>query len=42
MAARRRAPLALPDLLRGLNRELAKEGRAVSAREQERLLGHAS
>jgi adenylate kinase family enzyme len=41
-AARREGPLGLADLLRGLNRELAKEGRAVSAREQERLLGHVS
>ena len=41
MAARRGAPLAADDLVRGLNRELAKEGRVVSTREQGRLLGHA-
>lgn len=37
-ARRRRQPLAMPHLLRGLERELGKEGRTLGAREQERLL----
>ncbi|HLT02618.1 MAG TPA: ATP-binding protein, partial [Geminicoccaceae bacterium] len=37
-ARRRRAPLAMPHLLQGLERELAKEGRTLGAREQDRLL----
>jgi MoxR-like ATPase len=40
-AARRREALALPHLLRGLNRELVKEGRSLAGRDQERLLAHA-
>lgn len=40
-AARRDAtPLATRHLLRGLDRELAKEGRALGARERERILSH--
>jgi AAA+ superfamily predicted ATPase len=39
LAARRAGePLATPHLLRGLDRELIKEGRALSDRERERLL----
>jgi AAA+ superfamily predicted ATPase len=41
MAQRERRPLGLPHLVRGLNRELSKEGHALSDRERERLLGHA-
>ena len=37
-ARRRQAPLAMPHLLQGLERELGKEGRALGSREQERLL----
>jgi AAA+ superfamily predicted ATPase len=38
-AARRRgAPMSMAHLLRGLERELVKEGRTLGAREQERLL----
>lgn len=40
-AARRDgAPLAMHHLVRGLNRELMKEGRALSTRERERLLSN--
>jgi hypothetical protein len=37
-ARRRREPLAMPHLLQGLERELAKEGRTLGSREQDRLL----
>ena len=37
-ARRRREPLAMAHLLQGLERELAKEGRTLGSREQERLL----
>jgi adenylate kinase family enzyme len=37
-ARRRQAPLAMAHLLQGLERELAKEGRTLGSREQERLL----
>jgi SpoVK/Ycf46/Vps4 family AAA+-type ATPase len=37
-ARRRRQPLAMAHLLQGLERELAKEGRSLGSREQERLL----
>ncbi len=37
-ARRRREPLSMPHVLRGLERELAKEGRTLGAREQGRLL----
>jgi hypothetical protein len=41
-AARRRgAALELDHLLRGLDRELVKEGRPLAARERERWLGNA-
>ena len=40
IAEREDRPLAMPHLLRGLNRELAKEGRALSDREKARLLEH--
>ena len=40
-ARRRREPLSMPHLLRGLERELAKEGRTLGAREQERLMREA-
>jgi SpoVK/Ycf46/Vps4 family AAA+-type ATPase len=40
-AQRAGVPVALPHLVRGLERELLKEGRTLSAREQERLLRHA-
>jgi hypothetical protein len=36
-AQREGQPLGLPHLLRGLDRELIKEGRALSARERERI-----
>jgi len=38
-ARRQGAPLSLSHLLRGVDRELAKEGRAVSERERKRLAG---
>lgn len=41
MAERDRRPIGLPHLVRGLNRELSKEGCALSDRERERLLGRA-
>jgi SpoVK/Ycf46/Vps4 family AAA+-type ATPase len=41
VAAREGAPLAARHLLRGLERELAKEGRGLSARDRERILSHA-
>lgn len=41
VAQRAAAPLALEHLLRGLNRELIKEGRALTERDRERVLGHA-
>jgi hypothetical protein len=40
-AQRDGAPLETRHLLRGLERELAKEGRALGARERERILRHA-
>jgi SpoVK/Ycf46/Vps4 family AAA+-type ATPase len=40
-AKREEAPLDLRHLLRGLERELAKEGRMLSARDRERILNHA-
>ena len=39
-ARRARVPLALAQLLQGLDRELMKEGRALSDREREVLLRH--
>jgi adenylate kinase family enzyme len=39
-AQRDGAPVQLRHLLRGLEREMAKEGRALGARERERLLSH--
>jgi adenylate kinase family enzyme len=41
VAQREGAPLAARHLLRGLERELAKEGRGLSARDRERILAHA-
>jgi adenylate kinase family enzyme len=41
VAQREGAPLAARHLLRGLERELAKEGRGLSARDRERILSHA-
>jgi hypothetical protein len=41
VAQREAAPLALRHLLRGLERELTKEGRTLSARDRERMLSHA-
>jgi hypothetical protein len=38
MAEQAGAPLALPHLVGGLNRELAKEGAALSKRDEEALL----
>jgi hypothetical protein len=38
VARRSREPLAMTHLLRGVERELSKEGRAISTREQERLV----
>jgi hypothetical protein len=38
VARRSRQPLAMAHLLRGIERELSKEGRSVGIREQERLL----
>ena len=40
-AKREGVPLELRHLLRGLERELAKEGRMLGARERERILSHA-
>jgi hypothetical protein len=40
IARRDRKPLAMPHLLRGIDRELMKEGRCLSEREWERLLKH--
>ena len=40
MARREQKPLNLDHLLRGLNRELMKEGRALNDREQEKLRRH--
>ena len=40
IAQREAAPLDLRHLLRGLERELTKEGRALSARDRERILSH--
>jgi AAA+ superfamily predicted ATPase len=40
VAQREGAPLAPRHLLRGLERELAKEGRGLSARDRERILSH--
>ena len=37
VARRSREPLAMAHLLRGVERELSKEGRALGARERERL-----
>ena len=39
-ARRDRKPLAMSHLLRGIDRELMKEGRSLSERERERLLKH--
>jgi hypothetical protein len=36
------APLGLVHLVRGLERELAKEGRTLSARDRQRIVGHAA
>ena len=41
VARRRRQPLGPADLLRGIDRELAKEGRSLGARERQRILRHA-
>jgi AAA+ superfamily predicted ATPase len=41
IAQREAVPLELRHLLRGLERELAKEGRALSTRDRERMLSHA-
>ncbi len=38
VARRSRDPLTMPHLLRGLERELGKEGRSVGTRERERLI----
>jgi adenylate kinase family enzyme len=38
VARRSREPLAMPHLLRGIERELSKEGRSVGTRERERLM----
>lgn len=38
VARRSREPLAMPHLLRGVERELGKEGRALGTRERERLM----
>jgi hypothetical protein len=38
VARRSGSPLALEHLLRGIERELGKEGRAVGSRERERLM----
>jgi SpoVK/Ycf46/Vps4 family AAA+-type ATPase len=38
VARRSREPLAMPHLLRGIERELSKEGRSVGTRERERLI----
>ena len=41
VARRRREGLGLPALIRGLERELAKEGRSIGPRERQRLMRHA-
>jgi SpoVK/Ycf46/Vps4 family AAA+-type ATPase len=38
VARRSREPLAMAHLLRGMERELSKEGRSVGTRERERLM----
>ena len=38
VARRSREPLAMAHLLRGVERELSKEGRALGTRERERLI----
>ena len=38
VACRSREPLAMNHLLRGVDRELSKEGRALGTRERERLM----
>jgi hypothetical protein len=38
VARRSREPLAMTHLLRGVERELSKEGRALGSRERERLM----
>ncbi|MGH7496703.1 MAG: hypothetical protein ACREOO_30500, partial [bacterium] len=38
VARRSREPLAMAHLLRGMERELGKEGRSVGTRERERLM----
>jgi hypothetical protein len=40
IARRSREPLAMAHLLRGMERELSKEGRSVGTRERERLMRH--
>ena len=40
VARRSREPLAMAHLLRGMERELSKEGRSVGTRERERLMRH--
>ncbi len=40
VSRRSREPLAMEHLLRGIERELAKEGRALGPRERERLMRH--
>ena len=41
VARRRREGLGLAALIRGLERELAKEGRSIGPRERQRLMRHA-
>jgi SpoVK/Ycf46/Vps4 family AAA+-type ATPase len=41
VARRRRRPVGIEELMRGIDRELSKEGRGLSDRERERLRRHA-